>query len=156
MIQLNIITLTELTRLFLSDFVARGIGRVLNVSSIASFFPGPLQAVYYATKSYVQSFSNAIARELKGTGVTVTNLMPGPTATQFEVTAGLEKTNLFATTATPRSVAQDGYNAMLAGKLDVISGLTFGQRIMFALLPWIPKQVKLDMIFRMQREQHDR
>jgi short-subunit dehydrogenase len=83
MINLNIIALTALTRHFLPDFVARNEGKIMNTSSTAAMIPGPLQAVYYASKAYVTSFSNAIAEELKDTNITVTALMPGATETEF-------------------------------------------------------------------------
>jgi short-subunit dehydrogenase len=150
MIQLNIVTLTELSRLFLPDFVKRNSGRILNVSSTASLMPGPLQAVYYATKAYVTFFSNALAEELHDTNVTVTALLPGATETEFASMSGMDKTTLFAKTASARSVAQDGYDAMLAGKLDVISGVTFGQRMMLATIPFTPKKLLLGQIRRMQ------
>ena len=89
MLQVNITALTELTHLFVQDMVDRGAGRILNVGSTAGFLPGPLQAVYYATKAYVNSFSQAIANELEGTGVTVTVLCPGPVATEFQEVADL-------------------------------------------------------------------
>jgi short-subunit dehydrogenase len=88
MIQLNIVALTALTRYFLPDFVKRNSGKILNVSSTASLMPGPLQAVYFASKAYVTSFSNAIAEELYDTNVTVTALLPGATDTEFAQTAG--------------------------------------------------------------------
>lgn len=154
MIQVNVTALSQLCRLFLPDFVSRDHGKILNVSSTASFMPGPLQAVYYASKAYVQSFSNAIAEELHDTDVTVTNLMPGATDTGFAHEAGLEKTNLFQKTVSARSVAEDGYRAMLEGKLDVISGLTFGQKIMMVFLPFIPKKMMLKQIRTMQEITH--
>src|SRR6202795_3291921 len=83
-IQLNITTLTHLTRLYLPDMLSRKSGRILNVASTAAFQAGPLMAVYYATKAYVLHFSEAIANELEGTGVTVTCLCPGPTSTEFQ------------------------------------------------------------------------
>jgi len=150
MINLNITALTSLTRYFLPDFVADNKGKVLNVSSTASLLPGPLQAVYYATKAYVTSFSNAIAEELHDTNITVTALLPGATETDFANTSGMDKTDLFAKAASARSVASDGYNAMLAGKLDVISGLTFGQKIMLAAIPMTPKKMLLSQIRKMQ------
>jgi short-subunit dehydrogenase len=151
MIQLNVIALTALCRLFLPDFVARGSGRILNVSSTASLLPGPMQAVYYATKAFVTSFSNAIAEELRGTGVTVTNLMPGATETDFGKRSGMDKTELFSSTASARAVAQDGYDAMLAGKLDVIAGLTPVQRVAMAAVPFTPKSVLLKQVHQMQQ-----
>ncbi len=125
MINLNISALTALTHYFLQDFVKNNEGKILNVSSTASLMPGPLQAVYFATKAYVTFFSNAIAEELGDTNITVTNLMPGATETQFGKVSGVDKTDLLNNPVSARSVAEDGYNGMMKGKLDVISGLTF-------------------------------
>lgn len=150
MIQLNIIALSALTRLFLPDFVAKNSGKILNVSSTASFMPGPLQAVYFATKAYVTFFSNAIAEELHDTEVTVTNLMPGATESEFAQTSGMDKTDLFQKTVSARSVAEAGYKGMLQGKLDVVSGLTFSQNIMMKMIPLTPKKVLLRQIRTMQ------
>lgn len=150
MINLNITALTALTRFFLPDFVKRNEGRILNVSSTASFMPGPLQAVYFATKTYVQFFSNAIAEELHDTNITVTNLMPGATETEFARTSGMEKTGLFKNAFGARGVAEDGYNGMLKGKLDVISGVSFSQRMMFPMIKFTPKKVVLKQIRKMQ------
>ncbi len=146
MIQLNVVTLTALTRLFLADFVARDHGRVLNVSSTASLVPGPMQAVYYATKAFVTSFSYAVAEELHDSAVTITALMPGATETEFARQSGMEKTDLFRNPASARDVAQDGYDAMLAGKLSVISGLTLTQRLMLTAVPFVPKKWVLSTI----------
>lgn len=150
MLNLNMITLTELMYLCLQDMVARNSGKILNVSSTASYMPGPLQAIYYATKSYVQFLSNAVSEELSDTNITITNLMPGATKTEFAKTSGMDKTSLFNKTATARSVAEDGYNGMLAGKLDVISGLTFSQKIMMKMLPFTPKKMLLKQVKQMQ------
>ena len=150
MIQLNVVALTALSRLFLPDFVQKNSGRILNVSSTASLTPGPLQAVYYATKAYVTFLSNALAEELHDTEVTVTTLLPGATETGFASTSGMDETNLFNRTASARSVAQDGYDAMLAGRLEIISGVTFGQKMMMAMIPFMPKKVMLRQIRRMQ------
>src|SRR5499427_10522361 len=94
-IQLNITSLTELTRLFLPSMLARRSGRIMNVASTAGFLPGPLMAVYYATKAYVISFSEAIANELAGSGVTVTCLCPGATDTEFAKRADMQESRLF-------------------------------------------------------------
>ena len=150
MIQLNVVTLTALCRLFLPDFVTRDSGRILNVSSTASLLPGPLQAVYYATKAYVTFLSNALTEELHDTSITVTALLPGATETEFARTSGMDKTELFKKTASARSVAQDGYDAMLAGKLDVISGVTLTQRMMLATIPFAPKKLLLSQVRKMQ------
>ncbi|MEH0153271.1 SDR family oxidoreductase [Limibacter armeniacum] len=150
MINLNIVALTALTRFFLPDMVAKNKGKILNVSSTASLLPGPLQAVYYATKAYVTFFSNAIAEELRDTKVTVTTLMPGATETGFAAVSGMDKTSLFEKTASASSVAKDGYEGMLAGKLDVVSGLTFAQKVMLSAIPFTPKKVLLSQIRQMQ------
>lgn len=150
MIQLNIIALTSLTRKFLPDFVKRNSGKILNVSSTASLMAGPNQAVYFATKAYVTSFSNAIAEELHDTNITVTNLMPGATETDFGNTSGMNKTDMFKNAANVNTVAQDGYNAMIQGKLDVISGVSFPQKIMLKSIPILPKKFALSTIRKMQ------
>ena len=150
MINLNINALTALTYYFLQDFVKINDGKILNVSSTASLMPGPLQAVYFATKAYVTFFSNAIAEELHDTNITVTNLMPGATETKFGKISGMDKTAMFKKTASARSVAEDGYNGMLNGVLDVISGLTFSQKMMMVMVPITPKKVLLKQIRQMQ------
>ena len=150
MINLNIVALTALTRFFLPDFVKRDEGKILNVSSTASFMPGPLQAVYFATKAFVTFFSNAIAEELHDTNITVTNLMPGATKTEFGTVSGMEKTAMFEKTVSARGVAEDGYNGMIKGKLDVISGLTFSQKLMISMVPLTPKKIVLKQIRQMQ------
>jgi len=125
MIQVNIVALTELTKLLLPGMVARRSGRILNLASTAAFQPGPLMAVYYATKAYVLSFSEAIADELRDSGVTVTALCPGPTDTGFAVAARLESSRLFnmAKPMTSAAVARIGYEAMKRGKRVVIPGM---------------------------------
>jgi len=125
MIQLNIVALTELTKRLLPAMVARKSGRILNVASTAAFLPGPLMAVYYATKAYVLSFSEAIANELAGTGVTVTVLAPGPTASGFQAAASLENSKLVVgkTLATSREVAAAAYEGLMSGAPLVIPGL---------------------------------
>lgn len=150
MIKLNVIALAELTRLFLPGFVARNRGKILNVSSTASLAPGPLQTVYFATKAFVTSFSAGLCGELADTNVTVTNLMPGATETRFAATSGTDKTKLFAQAVSSRSVAQDGYEAMMKGQLDVISGLTFSQKLMMWSVPFTPKKMLLANIRKMQ------
>jgi hypothetical protein len=124
-IQLNVVTLTHLTRLFLPDMLARKRGRILNVASTAAFQAGPLMAVYYATKAYVLSFSEALANELKGSGVTVTCLCPGPTRTRFMERAGMGESRLYTSRAVmmeAAAVARKGYRALLKGRTLVIPG----------------------------------
>ena len=150
MINLNIVALTALTRFFLPDFVTRNSGKILNVSSTASLTPGPLQAVYYATKAYVTFFSNAIAEELHDTNITVTTLLPGATETEFAKTSDMDKTSLFDNTFSAYEVALDGYNGMLAGKMDVLAGVSFSQKLMMRSLPFMPKKMRLSTIRKMQ------
>lgn len=152
MINLNVTTLTALTRYFLPDMVARNSGKILNVSSTASIMPGPLQAVYYATKAYVTSFSNAIAQELHGTNISVTALMPGATETEFAKVSGMDGTSLFEDTHSAYDVAEKGYEGMIAGKLDVITGVSFGQKMMLKLVPITPKKMILKKIYEMQKK----
>ena len=125
MIQVNVVALTELTRLLLPGMVARRQGRILNVASTAAFAPGPLMAVYYATKAYVLSFSEAIANELREHGIVVTALCPGPTRTRFAATASLQGSHLFKgpNVMDPAAVARAGYAALMAGRTVVIPGV---------------------------------
>lgn len=123
MIQVNVVALAALTRLFVTDMVARRSGRILNVASLAGFVAGPLHATYFATKAFVLSFSESIANELRGTGVTVTALCPGPTRSEFVGYAGMEGVPGFVRAASARRVAQAGYDAMLKGKTLVVPGL---------------------------------
>ena len=124
MIQVNITALTSLAKLALPGMLARKRGRIMNVASTAGFQPGPLMAVYYATKAYVIMFSEAIANELKGSGVTVTCLCPGATATKFAGRAKMEESRLFKMGAMrSEDVARAGYRAMMRGRIMVIPGL---------------------------------
>ena len=150
MIAVNVEAPTRLCKLFLSDMIARGSGKVLNVSSTAATMPGPLQAVYYATKVYVTSFSNALWRELKDTGITVTALMPGAMRTGFANAGGLSDTKMFQIAVDPFQVALDGYNGMLKGKLNVVSGLPGWQTPMMKLAPLFPKKMMLDFVYDQQ------
>jgi short-subunit dehydrogenase len=135
MLQVNVAALTHLTWLFLQPMIRRKSGRVMNVASTAAFQPGPFMAVYYASKAYVLSFSEALGAELSGSGITVTALCPGPTDTAFQARAGIAATRLFkATTMTSARVAEIGYRGMLKGKRVVVTGvrnklLAFGTRL---------------------------
>jgi short-subunit dehydrogenase len=135
-IQVNVVALTDLTKRFLPGMVARRRGRILNVASTAGFLPGPLMAVYYATKAYVLSFTEALAEELHGTGVTATALCPGPTVTEFQKHAGMEDTPLFSgfLVSDAATVAGAGYEGAMRGKRVVVPGfanrvLSFGARM---------------------------
>lgn len=123
MLQVNIAALTHLTRLFLPQMLRRKRGRILNVASTAAFQPGPLMAVYYASKSYVLSFSEAIANELEGSGVTVTCLCPGPTKSNFQNRAQMTNSKLFENSLmSSAQVAREGYAATMRGQTLIIPG----------------------------------
>ncbi|MFL6285957.1 MAG: SDR family NAD(P)-dependent oxidoreductase [Pyrinomonadaceae bacterium] len=123
LLQINVVALTHLTKLFLPAMIARGRGYVCNVASTAAFQPGPLMAVYYASKAYVLSLSEALANECEGTGVRISALCPGPTETGFVAAAGMSESKLFDRGAmNAREVAVAGYRGLLAGKTIVIPG----------------------------------
>jgi short-subunit dehydrogenase len=123
MIQVNITSLVVLTRSFLPAMIARRSGRILNIGSTAGFPPGPFMAVYYASKAFVNSFTEALWYELKGTGVSATVSCPGATATEFAEVAGNSRSLLFRLgAANPKTVAAQGYRAMMKGKPMVIHG----------------------------------
>lgn len=128
MAQLNMMALTELSHRVLPGMVQRGRGKILNVASTAAFMPGPLMAVYYASKAYVLSLSEALNEELKGSGVNVTALCPGPVATGFQSRAAMEGSKLLANPMNPAmsavEVAKAGYGALMSGKALVIPGLS--------------------------------
>jgi short-subunit dehydrogenase len=149
MLQVNVVALTALTKLFLKGMVERRYGRILNLGSTASFEPGPLMAVYYASKAYVLSFSEALANELRGTGVRVTALAPGPTRTGFQKRGEMEDSRLVqGQIADAQSVALAGYRGLMAGKTIVIPG--FSNK----LIPWVvrvsPRTVVTRVVRRMQ------
>ena len=152
MINLNMVALTELTYLFLKGMVARNKGKILNTSSTAGLIPGPLQAVYFASKAYVSSFSNAIAEELYDKNITVTALLPGATETGFAKTSGVDKTAIYSNPASARSVAEDGYNAMINGKLDVISVSSRSQKMQLSFVPFFPKKMLLKQTRQLQEQ----
>lgn len=150
MIALNITALTYLTKLYLSGMVSRGYGRIMQVASVASFFPGPLMSVYFATKAYVLSFSEALASELKGTGVTCTALCPGPTQSGFQAAAEVVENQTMNGKKIPTSaeVAAYGYRAMMGGKRVAVHG--FGNRLMALAVSWLPRGMVADMVKKMQ------
>jgi hypothetical protein len=124
MMRLNMISLTALTRLFLPQMLQRRRGRILNVASTAAFQPGPLMAVYYATKAYVVSFTEALANELQGSGVTASALCPGPTRSGFQERAGMGASKLFRRGVMEASeVAETAYRAFMKGKTTIVPGL---------------------------------
>ncbi len=153
-IHLNVTALTHLTRLFLPPMLERRRGKVMNVASTAAFQPGPLMAVYYATKAYVLSFSEALANEVARSGVVVSCFCPGATDTNFQKRAGMENSRLFKKLRpmTAGAVARDGYRGLMAGRTVVISGVQnwlvaesvrFAPRkIVTALSRWVAEKVE--------------
>jgi short-subunit dehydrogenase len=139
-VRLNVLALTELTKLYLPAMLARRSGKVLNVASTAAFQPGPFMAVYCATKAYVLSFSEALAEELRDSGVTVTCFCPGPTATGFQERANVSRSygGNRGLQVSARGAAQRGYAAMRAGKAVEVDGL--GNRAM-AIAPRLAPRV---------------
>jgi short-subunit dehydrogenase len=142
MIDLNVRALTELSLAFI-DSLARHRGGILNVASLAAFLPGPGMAVYYASKAYVLSFSEALHHELAGLGVRVTALCPGPVATEFQARAGLQTDNLRILTLPARQVARIGYRSFMRGERVVVAGT--GNRIVASLLRLVPHAVLLSL-----------
>lgn len=152
LVQVNIMALTCLMRRALPEMRQRGSGRILNVASCAAFSPGPLMAVYFATKSYVLSLSEAVAHECAGTGVTVTALCPGSTATAFHRIAGFpEDSWLFSppVAAHPKSVARYGIRALFAGRRTAIPG--FLNRVAIFSVRLVPRFVALAITQRVLR-----
>ncbi|MDC5705799.1 SDR family oxidoreductase [Vibrio europaeus] len=147
MMQLNMVTLTNLTHHFLQGMVERRNGRILNVSSTASFIPGPLQAVYYATKAYVTSFTQAIAEEVAQYNVTATALCPGAVTTGFVAAGNLDGVDIWKNAKSPRSVAECGYQAMEKGKL-----VAFNERGLKFQLNWVIPFLPRKMVLKMSRK----
>lgn len=150
MIDLNVKALVTLTHAFAAKMATQGGGKILNVGSTAGFAPGPNQAVYFATKAFVNSFSQAVDQEMRSQGVTCTVLAPGYVETEFAKTANLEGTNLVkGGGATAASVAAHGYDAMLAGKLVTVNQASVGF-IMQWVVPLLPRRMVLKMIAGLQ------
>ncbi len=150
MIQVNIATLTALTKAVLPGMLARKSGRILNVASTAAFQPGPLMAVYYATKAYVLSFSEALANETQGTGVSVTCLCPGPTKTGFQERAKMEESKLVKGKEIMDSltVARAGYEALHRGQAVIIPG--FMNKMMAQSVRFLPRSAVTNMVRKVQ------
>jgi short-subunit dehydrogenase len=149
MLKVNMLALTHLTKLFLPGMLAQRRGKILNVASTAAFQPGPLMAAYYATKAYVLFLSEAIAEEVRGSGVTVTALCPGPARTGFQRRAQMEDSRLVSgRIMDARTVAVAGYRAMQQGRTVVIPGL---RNRLFALAPRVsPRGLAARVVKKMQ------
>jgi short-subunit dehydrogenase len=151
MMQVNIVTLTHLTKLFLREMLKRRSGKILNVASTAAFQPGPLMAVYYATKAYVLSFSEAIANEVQGSGVTVTALCPGPTESGFQKRAAMEQSKLVKGRKIPdaATVAKAGYRALMRNQTILVPGLA-NQLLTFSIR-FLPRSFVRQAVRNMQK-----
>ncbi|MFH6768157.1 SDR family oxidoreductase [Gaetbulibacter aquiaggeris] len=152
MIHVHVITSTHLTKLLLEGMIKRGSGKILNISSLAAFQPGPLMAIYYASKSYLLSFSEAIANELKGTGVTVTVLCPGPTKTAFQevVSESAADNKIGFNMACPSEVALYGYEAMQKGKTVAIPG--FLNKFLASLHRFVSRDMATTIVRNLQEK----
>lgn len=147
---LNVVTPTQLAKRFGQDMVERGTGQILNVASTAAFQPGPYMAVYYASKAYMLSFSEAIAEELRADGVTVTALCPGPVDTEFQERAQMTDTPLArGQMQDVETVARAGYEGLQAGKTVVIPGVRY--RILASLAGLVPRPVTRKLAARLNR-----
>jgi len=144
MIQVNITALVSLTHLYLPAMIKRGQGRVMMVSSTASFLPGPLQAVYFATKAFVTSFSQAIAEEVREHRITVTALCPGAVKTNFGSVANMQELPMFQQGRSSESVAKFGYNSMIKGKLIAINELKLSILLNW-FIPLLPRKIVLKL-----------
>lgn len=150
MINLNVRTLTELTHLFLPDMVRCKTGYIMNLGSVASFLPGPYMSVYFASKAYVLSFSEALSAELRDSGVSVTCLCPGSTKTSFGESAHVSETHSTRTShVTPRQVAEFGWKAMKDGKPVAVYG--FGNRLSITLTKFLPRSLVVRIVERIQK-----
>lgn len=154
-INLNISSLVVLTKLFLRDMVEKGSGKIMNLSSIASKTPGPWQSVYHGTKAFVQSFTEAIRSEVKDSGVTITALLPGATATDFFNKAGMQDSKVVreGKLYDAADVAKDGYAAMMNGDDMVVSG--FGNKLQVAMSAVTPDSTLADRTKKMQEPVED-
>ncbi|MBL4655187.1 MAG: SDR family oxidoreductase [Bacteroidia bacterium] len=152
MMQLNMTSLTQLTKLISKDMVKSNHGKIMNVASTAAFQAGPLMAVYYATKAYVLYFSEAIAHELKRNNITVTCLCPGPTESGFQAATGNEKSKLVKGKKLPTSkeVAKYGYKAMKKGKVVAIHGTL--NYVMVNASRFLPRNIVTDIVYKAQIE----
>ena len=150
MIHVNDLALTTLTMLYLPEMISRGSGRILNVSSIAAFQPGPLMSVYYGTKAYVLNFTEAIAVELKGTGVKVSVVCPGPVDTPFLELAGQTGQNMFKKSActTPDKVARYGLKKAFKNKVVIVCGIS--SKLLIFAERLLPRRVVRWAVYRIQ------
>jgi short-subunit dehydrogenase len=154
MINLNITALAHFTRLFLTDMISRRSGKILNVASTASFQPGPTMSVYFATKAFVLSFSEAVNNEVKEFGITVTALCPGATLSGFQAAAAMEGSKLLDRKNIPssREVAEYGYRAMMQGRAVAIHG--FRNTLLANSVRFAPRSLVVKMARKIQEKKY--
>jgi short-subunit dehydrogenase len=153
-IQLNVVSFTALTHLFLKDMVGRNEGKILQLASIASQLPGPYQAVYHGTKAYVLSFTEALISELKDTNVSLTALQPGATDTDFFNKAEMQDSKILdSKLSDPAKVAKDGYEALMSGDDKIISGLK--NKVMVGMSNVLPERMVAEQMNTMQKPKSD-
>jgi len=152
LLQVNMVALTHLTKLFLREMLARGRGEILNVASTAGFQPGPLMSVYYASKAYVISFTEALANELKGTGVTASVLCPAPTITELHQRAEMEDVRLVdkRLMMSAKRVARIGYRGLRKGKVVIVPGML--NKIAAILVRWGPRPLVRNVVRKIQEK----
>jgi short-subunit dehydrogenase len=148
---LNMISLTLLTKYYLREMITRGRGKILNVASTAAFQPGPMMAVYYATKAFIVSFTEALSKEAEGTGVTVSTVCPGPVETEFQKHAGMANMhllkNIFMMDA--RSVAEYAYAGLMKGKRMIIPGML--NKLVSFCIRFLPKRLLLSTVLSLHK-----
>lgn len=155
MMYLHMLTSTHLTKLVIKDMVVANRGKILNISSLAAFQPGPLMAIYYASKSFLLSFTEAVAREIKDSGVSISVLCPGPTKTNFQstVSENTSKNKIAVNMASVKTVASYGYKAFVKGKIVIIPG---AMNKILAFLPRIlPRSTAANIVYKIQISNRD-
>jgi short-subunit dehydrogenase len=152
MMRVNMISVVALTKIVVGHMKERGEGKILNVASTAAFFPGPLMSVYYATKNFVLNFSVGLSRELKGTGVSVTALCPGPTESGFQKASGNEDSQLVKgkTLPTATEVAKFGYQSMMKGRVVAVHGQRNRLQVMLGKI--LPLEIAANIVYDTQKE----
>lgn len=149
MIEVNVVSVVQLTKLFAKDMVRRNFGKILNIGSISSFKPGPFMAVYYGTKFFLLAFTEALAGELKSSGVTVSLLCPGPTETGFQERARTPQTAIMrATMMSARAVAEIGYRGLMRNEMIIIPGIK--NKILVLLCRYLPRRLALELVLKVQ------
>ena len=150
MIMVHVMCTTEMTKLFLKNMIMKKKGKILNMASLAAFQPGPLMSIYYSTKAFILHFSESIANELKGSGVSVTVLCPGQTRTNFQKKVSSKEKKINFNFSTAEEVAKYGYNAMMNGKTIAIPGII--NKILSTIHRFIPRSLATKLMRKIQEK----